>query len=72
MTDPFKVYKDVFNSRKVILEMLEDRGFNVDHLKNYTEEEIKIMLNEHKIGKFGQIADIGPLDIFLEKNIENT
>jgi len=47
--------------------MLEDRGYDVDHLKNYTAEEIKIMLNAHRIGKFESISDIGPLDIYLEK-----
>ena len=28
----------LFSSRKVILEMLEKRGFNVDTYKNYTIE----------------------------------
>jgi len=64
----YKLYQLVFKSRKHLLEMLEDRGFNVDELKNYTEEEIKTMLNQHKINKFDTLADIGPLDIFLEKN----
>jgi DNA-directed RNA polymerase subunit H (RpoH/RPB5) len=47
--------------------MLEDRGYDVSDFKNYTEEEIKIMLNEHNIGKFDQLPDKGPLDILLEK-----
>jgi DNA-directed RNA polymerase subunit H (RpoH/RPB5) len=68
----FKLYQDVYNSRKHLLEMLEDRGYNVDHLKNYTSDEIKTMLSEHKIGKFDLIADIGPLDIFLEKKASNS
>lgn len=66
-TQIFKLYQYVFQSRKHILEMLEDRGYDVDHLKNYTAEEIKVMLNAHRIGKFESISDIGPLDIYLEK-----
>ena len=64
----YKLYQLVFNSRKHLLEMLEDRGYDVNHLKNYNEEEIKIMLNQHKINKFDTLPDIGPLDILLEKN----
>ena len=65
----FKLYQDVYNSRKHLLEMLEDRGYNVDHLKNYTYNEITTMITEHYNGKFNIIADIGPLDIFLEKQV---
>ena len=68
----FKIFQDVYNSRKCLLEMLEDRGYNVDHLKNYTSNEIKTMLQEHYVGKFNMIADIGPLDIFLEKKVNST
>ena len=67
----FKIFQDVYNSRKCLLEMLEDRGYNVDHLKNYTSNEIKTMLQEHYVGKFNMIADIGPLDIFLEKKVNS-
>lgn len=67
----FKIFQDVYNSRKHLLEMLEDRGYNVDHLKNYTSDEIKTMLQEQYVGKFNMIADIGPLDIFLEKKVNN-
>ena len=71
-TQIFKLYQYVYNSRKHLLEMLEDRGFNVDHLKGYTEDEIKTMLNEHYNGKFNLLPDIGPLDIILEKKNTNT
>ena len=49
--------------------MLEDRGYNVTELRNYTEDEIKIMLNNHMIGKFETKPEQGPLDIYLEKKI---
>lgn len=64
----FKLYQLVYKSRKHLLEMLEDRGFDITDLKNYTEEEIKIMLHEHTIGKFETLAEKGPLDIILEKH----
>lgn len=67
-TEIFKLYQLVYNSRVHLLEMLEDRGFNVSDYKNYTEDEIKIMLNEHNIGKYQFIAGQGPLDILLEKH----
>jgi DNA-directed RNA polymerase subunit H (RpoH/RPB5) len=63
----FKLYQYVFKSRKHILEMLDDRGFDVSDINNYTEDEIKVMLNNHRIGKYEGKSEIGPLDIFLSK-----
>jgi DNA-directed RNA polymerase subunit H (RpoH/RPB5) len=68
MTEIFKRYKYVYDSRKHLLEMLEDRGFDVEHLKNYTTLDIKEMMVNHITGKFTTIPEIGPLDIVLEKN----
>jgi len=64
----YRLFQLVYNSRKHILEMLEDRGYNIDDLRNYTEDEIKIMLNQHELSKFGILSEVGPLDILLEKN----
>jgi len=64
----FKLYQLVYKSRVHLLEMLEDRGFDISDLKDYTEEEIKIMLNEQDTGKFEKIPEKGPLDIILEKH----
>jgi DNA-directed RNA polymerase subunit H (RpoH/RPB5) len=63
----FKLYQYVYTSRKHILEMLEDRGFSTEDLQSYTEDEIKVMLNSHRQGKFENKSDQGPLDILLEK-----
>ena len=68
MTEIFKRYKYVYDSRKHLLEMLEDRGYDVEHLKNYTHDDIKEMMVNHINGKFTTLSDIGPLDIFIEKN----
>ena len=64
----FKLFQLVYKSRKHILEMLEDRGFDISSISNYTEDDIKIMLNEHYTNKFGFLSEKGPLDIILEKN----
>lgn len=63
----FKVSQLVYNSRVHLLEMLDDRGFDVTPLKNYTEDELKVMLDGQNVGKFGTLAEQGPLDILLEK-----
>ena len=68
MTEIFKRYKYVYDSRKHLLEMLEDRGFPVENLTNYTSEDIKEMMVNHITGKFTTIPEVGPPDILLEKN----
>jgi DNA-directed RNA polymerase subunit H (RpoH/RPB5) len=68
MSEIFKKYKYILDSRRYILEMLENRGYDVEHLKNYNTDDIKEMMSNHITGKFNTIGDIGPLDIFLEKN----
>lgn len=66
----FKLYQYTYVSRKHILEMLEDRGFDVDDLQNYTQDDIKTMLNSHRQGKFETKSEIGPLDLLLEKTTQ--
>uniref|UniRef100_A0A6C0HLE8 RNA polymerase subunit H/Rpb5 C-terminal domain-containing protein n=1 Tax=viral metagenome TaxID=1070528 RepID=A0A6C0HLE8_9ZZZZ len=67
----FKRYQYVCTSRKHILEMLEDRGFDISELTEYTHDEIKTMLTSHTQGKFESKSEVGPLDIFLEKKNDN-
>jgi len=49
--------------------MLEDRGYNVTDYRNYTEDELKTMLINQRIGKYDIKSEIGPLDIYLEKKV---
>ena len=58
--------KLVYQSRAHILEMLEDRGFDVTALKNYTQEEMRVLLEKHQQGKFEQLTYLSPLDIKLK------
>ena len=58
----------LFKSRKVILEMLEKRGFNVDAFKNYTIFEIESMRQNNSLKN---TADIQPLDILTGNDANN-
>jgi DNA-directed RNA polymerase subunit H (RpoH/RPB5) len=58
----------VYNSRVHILEMLEDRGYDVEQYKNYTKPEILLMLREHSRNKMETKSEAGPLDILVSKN----
>tara|TARA_B100000989_G_scaffold298503_1_gene288159 strand:- start:3393 stop:4052 length:660 start_codon:yes stop_codon:yes gene_type:complete len=58
----------LFKSRKVILEMLEKRGFNVDAFKNYTIFEIESMRQNNSLKN---TADIQPLDILTGNDSNN-
>jgi len=55
--------KKIFTSRKTILEMLEDRGYNCDSYKQFTIEEINIMYDQSELNKSDSMVTPGPLDI---------
>ena len=63
----YLIYQYIYKSRKHILEMLEDRGFNVDELRNYTHQEMMSMVQANQINKFEMNGQKGPLDIHLKK-----
>lgn len=69
MSSPVLIYNMVYNSRVHILEMLEDRGYDITQYKNYTNDEMKMMLIEHVNSKMGEKSEIGPLDIIVSKKI---
>ena len=62
----------VYESRVHILEMLVDRGYNVDQYKNYTKSEIILILREHSRNKMETKSEVGPLDILVSKNSGST
>ena len=53
-----------FVSRKVILDMLEDRGWDTSNYRNYTNTEIDIMIQNMS----PKSKDISTLDILIEKD----
>lgn len=67
----FKPFKLIVKSRKNLLLMLQNRGYNVDKFLNFTENEITSMLKSHNNGKYETKSEIGPLDILLEKTNES-
>ena len=64
--------KLVFNSRKYILEMLSDRGFDVKPLSNYTETEIITLLEKHSQASHLTISALSNLDIKLKHTKNNS
>jgi len=64
--NPFRLYQYVYKSRKFILEMLEDRGFDISNYESYTMEEIKTLLASHESNGFTLKSEKGPLDILVK------
>jgi DNA-directed RNA polymerase subunit H (RpoH/RPB5) len=67
MSSPVLIYNMVNNSRVHILEMLEDRGYDISQYKNYNSQEMLIMLTEHLNSKMDVRSEVGPLDILVSK-----
>jgi DNA-directed RNA polymerase subunit H (RpoH/RPB5) len=55
----------IFNSRKTILEMLKDRGYNIDNYSSYSKQEIITLYEKNSI-KYTLTSEKGPLDILVE------
>jgi len=66
-TQTYLLFQYIFKSRKHILEMLQDRGYNVDDYLNYTLEEIKSMVQANELNKYESTGEKGPLDIHIKK-----
>ena len=65
----FRLVEYVYKSRKYLLEMLRDRGFSTINYDNYTIFEINTLLIAQE--PYTNIADVGPLDILLEKTVKD-
>ena len=63
-----QISEHIYRSRVNLLDMLQDRGYNVDQYRDYTLNDITIMLNNQNKNK--DTAEVGPLDIIISK--ENT
>ena len=55
----------VYKSRENLLQMIEDRGFDVTDLRNYDSREMIALLERHQQNKFEGTTTLGPLDIKL-------
>ena len=63
----YLLFQYIYKSRKHILEMLQDRGFNTDDYMNYSMEEIKSMVQANQMNKYETNGEKGPLDILIKK-----
>lgn len=66
--NPFKLYQYVCRSRPIILEMLNDRGYDISNYENTTNDNIKTLLSSHESNGFTVKSEIGPLDIFVKND----
>ena len=57
----------IYNSRKCIIEMIKDRGYDVSNYESFTKQEM-IVLYENSNTKYLNSSEIGPLDILVENN----
>ncbi len=64
-----KLSENIFRSRKVILEMLGDRGYDVSEYLNYTIDDINLMLMV--VSNCKSTPEVCPLDILLSKQVGN-
>ena len=55
----------IVKSRKHLLEMLQDRGFNTKKINSITNDELIKLFDKHKMDKMDMSSSLGPLDISL-------
>lgn len=56
----------IVKSRKHLLEMLQDRGFNTKKVNSISDEELIKLFDKHKMEKMDASSSLGPLDIILK------
>lgn len=56
----------IVKSRKYLLEMLQDRGFNTKKINSISDEELIKLFDKHKMEKMESSSSLGPLDISLK------
>jgi len=64
------IVKNIYKSRKTVLEMLRDRGYDTKSYENFTPNEINIMIYQHKnmtSGTNKHNSKQGPLDIKIKR-----
>lgn len=56
----------IVKSRRHLLEMLQDRGFNTKKINSISDEELIKLFDKHKMDKMESSSSLGPLDINLK------
>jgi DNA-directed RNA polymerase subunit H (RpoH/RPB5) len=67
---PSQILDYLYDSRKIIIDMLNYRGFNIDNYSSYTKDELNTLF-EKTNSKISVSDVVGPLDILVEKKNEN-
>lgn len=60
----------IYQSRIHLLEMIEERGFNIKKIKQYSKEELILLLENHRKGGFDTSGDLSALDIYVSDENE--
>jgi DNA-directed RNA polymerase subunit H (RpoH/RPB5) len=60
---------DIYTSRKILITMLKDRGFNVESYSSYSKTDLNLLF-EKSNKKIYESNEIGPLDILVKKTNE--
>ena len=60
----------IYQSRIHLLEMIEERGFNTKKIKQYSKEELILLLENHRKGGFDTSGDLSALDIYVSDENE--
>ena len=55
----------IVKSRKHLLEMLQDRGFNTKKVNSISDNELIKLFDKHKMDKMESSSSLGPLDMVL-------
>ena len=69
MSSAYKISNYLYESRKVIIEMLQDRGYDVSNYNNFTKSDISNMLNDFNKNK--ESHELGTLDILVKNKNKN-
>jgi DNA-directed RNA polymerase subunit H (RpoH/RPB5) len=67
---PAQILDYLYNSRKVIMDMVKYRGYNTNNYSSYTKDELNTLF-EKTNSKISLSDVVGPLDILVEKTNEN-
>lgn len=49
MSQPSQVINNLFKSRKILLELMKERGYNISSQENFTENEIRVMAQQKQL-----------------------
>lgn len=70
MTD-LQLNEYVYKSRKHIIEMIKERGYDTNNISVYSKDGLIELLGNHRKGGFDLSSDLSALDIHVSKKLED-